>query len=157
MRNNNTNERRRSPVIMLFEITLLFGAPIICHYLFPLATLISGPLRLVGVILMVLGFLLASAGAREFRQAGTGFRMKDGGATLVTTGPFGFSRNPIYLAMLAWLLGLAVLLGSLTVLLFPLVFFVLANFMLIPQEEKKLRDSFGEAFDSYCQKVRRWL
>lgn len=157
MRKNNTTEPRRSPVIMLFELMLLFGAPIICHYLFPLATLISGPSRLAGIIFIILGLVLASAGAREFRQAGTGFRMKDGGSVLVTSGPFGFSRNPIYLAMLAWLLGVAILLGSLMALLFPLLFFVLANFMLIPPEEKKLRDNFGEAFDSYCRKVRRWF
>jgi protein-S-isoprenylcysteine O-methyltransferase Ste14 len=157
MRNGKTTKPRRSPVIMVFELALLFGAPILCHYLFPLATLISGPLRLTGIILMILGPVLASAGAREFRRAGTGFRMKDGGVSLVTSGPFRFSRNPIYMAMLIWLLGLAVLLGSLMAFLYPLLFFVLTNFLLIPPEEKKLRDAFGESFANYCRKVRRWF
>ena len=122
-----------------------------------MVTLITGPLRLVGIIPMVLGIVLASAGAREFRQAGTGFRMKDGGLSLVTSGPFRFSRNPIYLAMLIWLLGLAVLLGSLMAFLFPFLFFVLANFLLILPEERMLQDTFGGQFYSYRQQVRRWF
>lgn len=156
MRAHNAT-KRRSPIIMLFEFMMLIGAPILCHYFFPLAMIIAGPLRLSGMVLIIMGLLIASAATREFRRAGTGFRMKDSGSSLVTSGPFRFSRNPIYLGMLIWLAGLAVLLGSLMAFLFPLLFFVLANYLLIPLEEKKLQDSFDERFIGYRQRVRRWF
>lgn len=148
---------RRNPFIMLFELLLLIGVPILCHLLWPLVQLINGWWRCSGVVLMLLGLLLTSAAACEFRRAGTGFRLKDGGASLVTSGPFRYSRNPIYLGMLLWLFGLAALLGSLMAFLFPLIMFILANFLLISPEERKLQDTYGEAFTRYRQRVRRWV
>ena len=157
MKETNTTQRKRNPVITLLEIMILIGAPILCHFLLPLAKVITSFWRLLGIISMILGLVLANSGAGEFRKAKTGFQLQAGGTSLVTSGPFRYSRNPMYLGMLLWLIGLAVLLGSLITFLFPLLFFVLANFLLIPPEEKKLQQTFGEQFISYRQHVRRWL
>ena len=153
----DSTQRRRNPAATLLEIMVLLGAPILCHYLVPLAKLITGLWRLSGIIPMILGLVLANSGSREFRRAGTGFQLKTGGSSLVTSGPFRYSRNPIYLGMLIWLVGLAVLLGSLVAFLVPLLFFVLTNLLLIPREERKMQETFGEQFVSYRQHVRRWL
>jgi protein-S-isoprenylcysteine O-methyltransferase Ste14 len=75
----------------------------------------------------------------------------------VTSGPFRFSRNPMYLGMLSWLIGLAVLLGSLIVFLFPILFFLLANFLVIPLEERDMKRIFKERFIEYKRRVRRWF
>jgi protein-S-isoprenylcysteine O-methyltransferase Ste14 len=59
--------------------------------------------------------------------------------------------------MLIWLVGLAVLLGSLTAFLFPIVLFLLANFLIIPPEERNMEQTFGEQYVEYRGRVRRWL
>ena len=92
-----------------------------------------------------------------FRQARTGFQLSEGGSRLITTGPFRISRNPMYLGMLIWLIGLAVLLGTLTPFLFPALFFLLANLLIIPLEEKDLEGKAGEEFSEYRRHVRRWF
>jgi protein-S-isoprenylcysteine O-methyltransferase Ste14 len=157
MTEKNLTKQRRNSVGTILEIMILLGAPILCHYLIPLVILIHGFWRLSGIVLMILGLVLANSGAREFRRAKTGFQLNTGGSSLVTSGPFRYSRNPMYLGMLIWLTGLAVLLGSLISFFFPLLIFILANFLLIPPEEKKLQETFGEQFISYRQQVRRWL
>ena len=75
----------------------------------------------------------------------------------MTSGPFRFTRNPMYLGMLIWLTGLAVLLGSLMAFLFPILLFLLANSLIIPLEERLMEETFGESFLDYKRRVRRWL
>ena len=157
MKEKDRTQRSRNPAVALFETTLVLGAPLLGHLLLPLANVVTGLWRLSGIIAMIVGLLVANSGAGEFRKAGTGFQLQTGGSSLVTTGPFRHSRNPMYLGMLLWLIGLAVLLGSLITFAFPLLFFALANFLIIPPEEKKLEQTFGERFLNYRQHVRRWL
>jgi protein-S-isoprenylcysteine O-methyltransferase Ste14 len=63
----------------------------------------------------------------------------------------------MYLGMLIWLIGFAVLLGSLVVFVFPVLFFLLAELLLIPREERRMEQMCGERFTGYRQSVRRWL
>jgi protein-S-isoprenylcysteine O-methyltransferase Ste14 len=157
MKEKNITQRKRNPAVTLLEIIVVLGAPVLCHFLLPLSRVVPGLWRLLGIIPMILGLLLANSGARAFGKAKTGFQLQTGGSSLVISGPFRYTRNPMYLGMVLWLTGLAVLLGSLIVFLFPLLFFVLANFLLIPPEERILQQTFGERFISYRQQVRRWL
>jgi protein-S-isoprenylcysteine O-methyltransferase Ste14 len=157
MKEKDITQRKRNPAVTFLEIMIVIGGPILCHFLLPLAKVVTGFWRLSGIIAMIVGLILANSGAGEFRKAKTGFQLQTGGSSLVTSGPFRYSRNPMYLGMLLWLTGLALLLGSLITFVFPLLFFVLANFLLIPPEEKKLQQTFGEQFISYRQHVRRWL
>jgi protein-S-isoprenylcysteine O-methyltransferase Ste14 len=157
MNEKGMTERERNRAVTLLEIMMFIGAPILCHFLLPLARVVTGLWRLSGIVPMILGLVLAISAAGEFRRAKTGFQLRTGGASLVTAGPFRHSRNPMYLGMLIWLAGLAVLLGSLIAFLFPLLFFFLADSLLIPREERMLQQTFGEQFTSYRQRVRRWF
>jgi len=76
---------------------------------------------------------------------------------LIRSGPFRFTRNPMYLGMLLMLLSPAIALGSPLFLFPPIVFFGVINFVFIPFEEKVLHGSFGEAFTNYAGRVRRWI
>src|ERR1700704_6198089 len=78
-------------------------------------------------------------------------------SSLVTTGIFRISRNPIYLGDLLVLAALAVWLGNLVnvVLLFPFVWYI-NRFQIIP-EERVLEKLFGASYVAYCSRVRRWL
>jgi protein-S-isoprenylcysteine O-methyltransferase Ste14 len=147
----------RSPVARVLEIVILLGAPVLCHYVVPVMIVVRRPYSYLGVIPMVLGLILATRAAAEFRRAGTGFALRGGSSALVTSGPFRFSRNPMYLAMLTWLLGLGVLLGSLVAFVFPILFWLLADFVVIPREERSTERLFQEEFLEYKRHVRRWL
>lgn len=78
-------------------------------------------------------------------------------SSLVTGGPYRFSRNPMYLSLaLGYLggVGLLVLPWGLILLPVPLA---LVNWIVIPFEEKRLREAFGGAYDAYRARVHRWI
>jgi protein-S-isoprenylcysteine O-methyltransferase Ste14 len=77
--------------------------------------------------------------------------------SLVTTGLYRISRNPMYLGLLLMLIGWALYLGSVSpLLLLPLFVFTL-NKMQIEPEERLLKEKFGEGYIKYQRRVRRWL
>jgi len=77
--------------------------------------------------------------------------------TLVTTGLYRVSRNPMYLAMAAILTGGAFLMGNLSAFLAPILFVWLMTEFQIKPEERALQARFGEAFDAYRIRTRRWI
>jgi protein-S-isoprenylcysteine O-methyltransferase Ste14 len=78
-------------------------------------------------------------------------------SALVTTGPFAFTRNPMYLGLVLALLGWAVLLGSLVPFAVVPAFFALIHYRFVLREEPFMMDRFGQEFASYRERVRRWL
>jgi len=152
---NRTRERRTSARIL--EVAILIALPILFHYLVPMMIVIPRPYSYLGAGLMLLGLALMTWTATLFREERTSFQLRGGSSALVTSGPFRFSRNPMYLGMLTWLIGLAVLLESLIAFLFPILFFLLASLLIIPPEEKRLGQLFGMQFIEYKRRVRRWF
>ncbi|RLA12846.1 MAG: isoprenylcysteine carboxylmethyltransferase family protein [Gammaproteobacteria bacterium] len=78
-------------------------------------------------------------------------------STLVTSGVFRFSRNPLYLAMLLILIGWGLWLGSGISILLSAGFFLYIDRLQIILEERALQTIFGDEFIDYKQRVRRWL
>lgn len=127
------------------------------HAWLPGRHLLPPPYPLVGLVFIALGILLLGAGNRRFVQVRTNihtFRPPD---VLVTDGVFRFTRNPMYLGFLLLLAGSATLLGSLTPWLAPLLFFLAAQTLYIPFEERACAARFGAAYADYRTRVRRWL
>ena len=77
--------------------------------------------------------------------------------TLVTSGLFGVSRNPMYVGMLGLLLAFTLWLGAISAIVGVAIFFVSINELQIRAEEESLHEIFGDAFDEYTQRVPRWL
>lgn len=78
-------------------------------------------------------------------------------ARIITTGPFAFSRNPIYLADVILLLGVILRYGAWPALvLVPLLAVILLRRFIAP-EEARMKQNFGQEFDAYAAKTRRWL
>ena len=111
----------------------------------------------VGRALILAALLVMSWAALEFRRARTTIVPHEAPSALVTTGPFRFSRNPIYAADAAILLGWGLSLGAL--LPFAVVpFFVwVIGSRFISGEETRLRAAFPEAFEAWAARTRRWL
>lgn len=113
---------------------------------------VAGVLLIVGLLLMfvaVASFFAAKTTVNPLRPSRA--------SSLVTTGIFRISRNPIYLGDLLVLAALAVWLGNIVnvALLVPFVWYI-HRFQIIP-EERALTNLFGERYVSYCSRVRRWL
>ena len=114
-------------------------------------------LQSTGVALGVLGAALAvgaAASLQRHRTAVLPFRQP---TTLLDRGIFRLSRNPIYLGEAFILIGVALRLGEYLPFLIPGLFLFGLNANVIPWEEGALRSQFGEAFDRYRQRTRRWL
>lgn len=115
------------------------------------------PCRLAGLIPVIGGILLTRSAHRQFESIGTTLGTFADPARLVTTGPFALTRNPMYLGLEAFLIGVALAVGSLTVLLAPVAFGLVADRWYIPFEEKRMESSFGHEYDEYRARVPRWI
>jgi protein-S-isoprenylcysteine O-methyltransferase Ste14 len=125
---------------------------------FPLPFLPKGWRRAVfGSTLMGLAVIIVRQGVREMQRAQTNVNPRLPATKLVVDGPFGFSRNPLYLSMAIFYTGVAVLANALwPILLLPIVQFVM-RVGVIEREEHYLERKFGKQYLSYKARVRRWL
>jgi protein-S-isoprenylcysteine O-methyltransferase Ste14 len=78
-------------------------------------------------------------------------------ASMIVTGPYRISRNPMYIALSMTLAGFAAILDSLWMAAAIPLLVILLNGLVIPKEEKVLQEIFGEAYSAYAVKVRRWI
>jgi protein-S-isoprenylcysteine O-methyltransferase Ste14 len=92
-----------------------------------------------------------------FRQKNTTIKPFQESSYLVREGLFNYSRNPIYLGMIITLIGVWIVLGSLTPLFIIPVFTWLIQEMFIKEEERMLEEKFGEQYQEYKTSVRRWI
>ena len=145
--------RLRPPVVA--GLWLLAG--IALQRAVPAAPRLRGPTRWAGLIPVGAGLLLVAWALGLFRRRGTTFEPFGRPAALVTDGPYRFSRNPMYLALLLVLLGCAVLAGSALTFTAPVGFLLAMNATQIPREEAALEAAFGPAYLAYRRRVRRWL
>jgi protein-S-isoprenylcysteine O-methyltransferase Ste14 len=114
-------------------------------------------LWLLGPLIVLCAILIFVLCLREFRAAGTSVRGSERTTAIVRTGPYRFSRNPIYVSFTLLVLGLSVWLNNLWLLvtLVPAVGFIAA--VVIPREERFLERNFHDQYSSYKATVRRWL
>src|SRR5262245_62801041 len=112
---------------------------------------------LLGSVLVVLAVVVFSYSIRTFQTAGTPVPGNKPTTVIVRTGPYRFSRNPIYLAFSLFQLGLALWVNSLILLLTLVPAVALMSFVVIPREERYLGVRFSSEYASYKASVRRWL
>jgi protein-S-isoprenylcysteine O-methyltransferase Ste14 len=112
----------------------------------------------LGIALVLLGWAPPLWAVVMFRRAGTEFNPTSSeNKKLVVSGPYGFTRNPMYLGLTIITLGIALWVGAWPMFLAPVAVFATANWVHIPFEEAKMRRQFGADFDDYTHKVRRWI
>jgi len=111
----------------------------------------------IGIALLAGGLALAIAAMRAFRRAHTNVPTWQPTTALVTTGPYRFTRNPIYIGLSAIHLGIAALAGSVWIAVMVLPALVVLQFGVVLHEERYLERKFGEAYRAYRARVRRWI
>jgi len=141
-------------VALLVGLLMWFASQLVAPAEVPLGIRLG-----VSVVLACTGLPIGLAGIVSFRRAKTTINPTKPGAasSLVTAGVFGFTRNPMYLSLLLYLVGWAVYLSSWLAALFLPVFVLYINRFQIEPEERALSSLFGSEYAAYMRRVRRWL
>jgi protein-S-isoprenylcysteine O-methyltransferase Ste14 len=143
----------RPPLVYL--ISLVSGAVIQLATPFPfLHRTLAVPF---GAPLVVVATVLFAYSAATFRAAGTPVPARKPTTVIVRTGPYRFSRNPIYLAFSLFQLGIAIWVNSLWLLATLVGAVALIHSFVIRREEQYLERRFGAEYLDYKASVRRWL
>ena len=113
----------------------------------------------VALILATIGILFCGLGVAGFRKANTTVNPvhPETTSTLVQSGIYGITRNPMYVGFAVLLMAWGVFLGSIPALVFGFVFVPYMNRLQIKPEERMLESLFGEEYLSYMNRVRRWI
>ena len=109
------------------------------------------------VLFLGLSLLILALSFREFARAKTSLRPDRRANALIRTGPFAYSRNPLYVAVVLLILGIGVWINNtwIWVMVAPLV--LVMNTAVIVREERHLEQRFGREYIDYKKAVRRWL
>lgn len=110
-----------------------------------------------GVILALAGFSLMMWSWGLFKKRNIAICPKAKVTSLITNGPYRFTRNPMYLGFVLILAGLALSVGTPPFYLSAIVYFMILNCVFCPYEENKLVNSFGTEYEQYSNRVRRWI
>jgi protein-S-isoprenylcysteine O-methyltransferase Ste14 len=143
----------RPPIVYLAAI----AGGLALHWAWPCPIPAGAVVHPLGGILVVASVLLFVLSVRRFGAAGTPVPARKPTTAIVRTGPYGFSRNPIYLAFALFQLGIALWVGSRWLLATLAVALAIINFIVVPREERYLEGRFGAEYLDYKAAVRRWL
>ena len=136
------------PIWLLFCLALVWFSP---------WTVPWGGLFWMGLLPLLAAGVLTVLALLEFRRARTTVIPHQAPSALITSGIFGLTRNPIYLADMLILLGFALLWGKWSgFLLLPVLYLILDRRFIRP-EEQRLRATFPETFAAYMKTTRRWI
>lgn len=148
----------RIPPPLLFVATFLAGAGL--QRLAPLGTLpasLAGAARFAGFGLIVVALLLMLSSVGMFLGSRTTLIPFGNASRLIASGPYRITRNPMYVGLVLLYVGVAgVLSEPWALILLPMPVLIIHR-IVIPFEEKRMLEIFGDTFASYCDRVRRWI
>lgn len=144
-----------APPPLIFAIPLIAG--LVANWLRPLPVSETGQLLWIGIPIVTLGFFLAAAAMFNFKRAKTAIVPYSPTTSIVSSGPFRFTRNPMYVSFILIYTGLSLAANTLwPFFLLPLAVVVLRRGV-IDREEKYLERKFGSSYTDYKSRVRRWI
>jgi protein-S-isoprenylcysteine O-methyltransferase Ste14 len=143
----------RPPFVYLGSV----GVGFLLHVFWPVPMLPASVSAPIGVIVVLAAGGLFISAVRTFRKAGTPIPGNRPTTAIVRTGPYAFSRNPIYLAFTLFQVGLAAWANSFALLLMLLPALALMALVVIPREERYLEAQFASEYLPYKSAVCRWL
>jgi len=131
---------------------------LVLDWLLPLPFLPAGlPAALFGAMVFVLALALFAWAIITITRAGSSVPTNRPTTTIVDTGPFRFTRNPIYMGMFLGLIGLAIGFDNLWLLATLVPFVLVIRYGVVAREEDYLERKFGDVYRGYRSRVRRWL
>jgi protein-S-isoprenylcysteine O-methyltransferase Ste14 len=155
-----TSDDRHGPGVrihppVIFAASILAG--IVVNLLWPLALPFSLHGKIVATTLLVPVLLIAGFCLREFYKAETDVRPDRPDSTLITTGPYCLSRNPLYIMLAFIQLAVAAWMDNAWIALMTIASITVIARYAIAREERYLESLFGQAYRDYKLRVRRWI
>ncbi|MHB1769876.1 MAG: methyltransferase family protein [Minisyncoccota bacterium] len=130
---------------------------IVLHWFNPLPFVPENLAAPLGAAFIAIAVVLMVTALRTFAKAKTSVDPRKPTARIVSTGPYRFIRNPIYLSMTLLTVGIALWINTLWILLMLVPVFLIVQFGVVAREETYLARKFGEEYLRYTSNVRRWL
>ena len=115
------------------------------------------PTGWLGTIVFVLALALGVWAIVTMTRAGSNVPTNLPTTTIVGSGPYRFTRNPIYLGMFLGLIGLTIALDNLWLLVMLVPFAIVIRYGVVAREEAYLERKFGDVYRGYRSRVRRWF
>ena len=143
----------RPPFVYLGSIAV----GLLAHFVWPMRLVSPSMSNALGAIVTIAAVGLFVSAAQVFRAAETPLPGNLPTTTIVGTGPYRFSRNPVYLAFTTLQFGIAVWVNSLSLLIALIPAVAVMSLMVILKEERYLETRFGAEYLRYKASVRRWL
>jgi protein-S-isoprenylcysteine O-methyltransferase Ste14 len=143
------------PPPVIYVSALLIGIGL--NFLWPTSPLPAVWAFAAGAALILASVLITPPALLRFRRAGTTIDVRKAASTLITDGPYRFSRNPLYVALTLLFVGLGVIFNNAWILILVVPVFLVMNVWVVRREETHLEAQFGEAYRRYKSAVRRWL
>jgi protein-S-isoprenylcysteine O-methyltransferase Ste14 len=141
---------------LAWAVAIILGLAV--NWLLPLPFLPAGiPVGWLGALVFVLALALAVWAVITISRAGSNVPTNQPTTVIVESGPYRFTRNPIYLGMFLGLVGLAIAFDSLWLLLMLVAFALVIRYGVVAREEAYLERKFGNVYGAYRSRVRRWL
>jgi protein-S-isoprenylcysteine O-methyltransferase Ste14 len=126
-------------------------------YIYPLSFEFQGNEKTAGIVFVILGTLITALEFKMFASKKQSPSVHASVSEVYQSGIFAYSRNPIYLGVMLWMISGALFYDKLWILIMvgPLVIFM--NKVVIEKEEAYLSHKFGDDYLNYMKKVRRWI
>ena len=153
----NQSSRSRKRILPPTCLFLALVAMLTLHSLLPGMTIFSFPWNIIGVVPLLAGILLNLVADRALKKHKTTVKPSEESTALITRGPYAISRHPMYLGFAMILVGVAVLMGSLTPYTIVSLFVLLMELIFIRSEERMLKAKFGLQWLVYKTYVGRWM
>ena len=133
-------------------------AGLMLHALWPAEIPLAAELAWIAVPMFMGGAVaIIALSYREFAKAKTSVRPDRGAHALIRTGPFRYSRNPLYVAVSLLIVGIGIWVNSLWVLVMLIPMIVVMSRAVIAREERYLEHKFGQEYLDYRASVRHWI
>lgn len=141
------------PTLLIVSIGLM----ILLHIVIPVLRILQFPFNLFGLVFAFTGVLISILGSNQFARRKTTVMTFDIPDELVTDGLYQYSRNPMYLGFVLLMIGVWILLGSLSPVIVVISYLIILERYYIHFEELVMERKFGVLYLEYKKHVRKWI
>jgi len=144
-----------APPPVIYLIAVLIG--IMTDYFFPFSFMPESFQLPIGLLIILPSVTLAALSFREFKKAETNVDPYKPSTAIITSGPFRYTRNPLYVTLSFVIIGLGIWLDNIWIIAMLVPVLILMHYGVIKKEEQYLTKKFGDKYLKYKETVPRWF